>query len=195
MKETTLINPSLSKPTVTKSCPILGFAAWSGTGKTTLLTKLIPLLRLKGIRLGLIKHAHHEFDIDIPGKDSYELRKAGAEQVMVASSQRWALITEQKKETDDLDLDHLLYKLEQTYLNLILVEGFRHDRLPKIELFRPELNKPPLYPEDKLIIAVATKQADSIHFQHNKDKIPILDLDNSQQIVDFIITYFNLPTK
>ncbi|MBF0265069.1 MAG: molybdopterin-guanine dinucleotide biosynthesis protein B [Gammaproteobacteria bacterium] len=183
-----------TKITNNRQCPILGFAAWSGTGKTTLLKKLIPQLKQHGIRIGMIKHAHHQFDIDTPGKDSYELRKAGAEQMLVASSQRWALMTERRLETDDLDLNNLIARLDQKNLDLILVEGFRHEKLNKIELFRPEMNKPALFPEDDAIIAIASNQPEAIVFKDNKSKIPILDLNNTKQIVDYIIAIFNLST-
>ena len=137
-------------------CPILGFAAYSGTGKTTLLKQLIPLLTDQGIRIGMIKHAHHDFDVDIPGKDSYELRKAGATQTLVASGKRWALMTETADNTGDPALDDLIAKLDQSQLDLILVEGFRHVAYPKIELHREALGHPWLYPQDDSILAVAS---------------------------------------
>ncbi|MCK5605916.1 molybdopterin-guanine dinucleotide biosynthesis protein B, partial [Candidatus Pacearchaeota archaeon] len=132
---------------------ILGFVAYSGTGKTTLLEKLIPLLTAKGLRVGLIKHCHHDFDIDIPGKDSYRLRKAGAQQVMVASAKRWALITEQPEVQPEPVLHELLHQMEQDQLNIILVEGFKHESFPKIELHRQALAKPFLFTNDDTIIA------------------------------------------
>lgn len=103
--------------------PLLAFAAWSGTGKTTLLKKLIPALCARGIRPGLIKHTHHDMDVDKPGKDSYELRKAGAAQTIVASQQRWALMTETPDE-EELDLQFLASRMDTSKLDLILVEGF-----------------------------------------------------------------------
>ncbi len=103
--------------------PLLAVAAWSGTGKTTLLKKLIPELRRRGIRPGLIKHTHHDMDVDKPGKDSYELRKAGAAQTLVASTQRWALMTETPEETP-LDLTYLVSRMDESSLDLVLVEGF-----------------------------------------------------------------------
>lgn len=160
--------------------PLLGFAAFSGVGKTTLLTQLIPLLRTQGIRPGMIKHAHHDFDIDTPGKDSYELRKAGAEQVLIASSNRWALMTETPAQTE-ASLFELLAHLDQTHLDLILVEGFRHEAFPKIELHRPSLQHPLLCLEDTHIIAVAT-DADL----PEAVSIPQLDLNDPAQIAAFI---------
>ena len=164
--------------------PVLGFAAFSGTGKTTLLRKLIPLLARQGLRTGIIKHAHHEFDIDIPGKDSYELRKAGARQVLVASARRRALITE-THEAGDPDLDALIARLDPATVDLILVEGFRHVPFPKIELHRQALGHPLLHPYDPAIIAVAC--------DHPLDAgpLPVLDLNDAGAIAAFIIAWLN----
>lgn len=125
--------------------PLLGFAAWSGTGKTTLLEQLIPLLVDRGLRIGVLKHAHHDFDIDQPGKDSYRLRKAGAQQMMVASRRRHARIIE--TELAEADFRQLLASFDQTELDLLLVEGFKHEHFPKIELHRAEIGKPLLFPK------------------------------------------------
>src|SRR5690606_35869045 len=111
--------------------PVLGFAAYSGTGKTSLLVRLLPLLNEKGIRVGVIKHAHHTFDIDHEGKDSYELRKAGARQMLVGSDKRWALIAE--TESNKNRLADFIGKLDHEFLDLILVEGFKPESIPKIE--------------------------------------------------------------
>jgi len=116
--------------------PILGFAAYSGTGKTTLLEKLIPLLRKRGVRVAVLKHAHHNFDIDKPGKDSYRLRKAGAEQMLIASDQRWAMMTETKQPAS---FETLLQQFDHESLDLIIVEGFKGEAIPKIELHRASL--------------------------------------------------------
>lgn len=161
--------------------PVLGMAAWSGTGKTTLLVTLLPLLRRQGLRIGMLKHAHHAFDIDHPGKDSYELRKAGAEQMLVASSQRWALMTE-TPHTQEVALLDMLQRLDSSQLDLILVEGFRHEAFPKIELHRSALNKPLLFPEDSSIIAVASDIPLAC-------KLPQLDLNAPASIADFIVAY------
>ena len=162
--------------------PVLGFAAYSGTGKTTLLKKIIPMLTQQGIRIGMIKHAHHQFEIDYPGKDSFELRKAGAQQMLIASSSRMALITELET-AQEPQLDYLISRLEQTSLDLILVEGFRQISYPKIELHRPSLGKPLLCQEDRSIIALASGAPTEI-----QPVIPLLDLNNPEQITAFIQT-------
>ena len=118
--------------------PLLAIAAWSGTGKTTLLKKLIPELRARGIRPGLIKHTHHNMDVDKPGKDSYELRKAGAAQTLVASQQRWALMVETPEEPEP-DLAYLVSRMDASTLDMVLVEGFKHEPVAKIVLFRARL--------------------------------------------------------
>jgi len=162
--------------------PLLGFAAFSGTGKTTLLKKIIPLLKAKGIRLGIIKHAHHNFDIDQPGKDSYELRKAGADQMLIASSRRWALMVETPNQ-HEAELDSLITRLDQTQLDLILVEGFKHVAFAKIELHRDAVKKPYLFPDDNNIIAVALD--DSV--LPVDCALPVLDINNPEEIVSFIL--------
>ena len=169
---------------INTNCPILGFVAYSGTGKTTLLTKVIPLLKDKGIRIGMIKHAHHDFDIDKPGKDSYELRKAGAEQMLVASSQRWALMVETPGQ-DDAQLDELLKQLDSTKLDLILIEGFKHVDFPKIECHRPSQGHELMCQEDKSVIALAMDEEPA-----RKTNIPQLDLNNPEAIVNFIVKEF-----
>jgi molybdopterin-guanine dinucleotide biosynthesis protein MobB len=165
--------------------PVVGFAAYSGAGKTTLLKQLLPLLVERGVRIGMIKHAHHKFEIDIPGKDSYELRKAGASQVLVASARREALMTEKTAESEP-DLDTLIGQLNQDAIDLILVEGFKQVAFPKIELFRPVMGKPALYPEDADIIAVAT-YAELPVATH----LPVLDINNPAAIAAFILQHIS----
>ena len=172
------------------SVPILGFVAPSGTGKTTLLKMLIPLFKKNNIRLAVIKHSHHDFEIDKPGKDSYELRMAGADQMLIASKYRWALISENHSEKNDVDLNTLLQRLDQTQLDLILVEGFKYAHFPKIELLRASHNQTPLAISDPDIIALAT---DTTH--KFDDKIPCLDLNNIEQIFQFILQHFGLPSN
>lgn len=159
--------------------PIVAISAWSGTGKTTLLKKLIPALCNAGLRPGLIKHTHHNMDIDIPGKDSYELRKAGATQTIVASSQRWALITE-TPDKEQLDLAWLVSRMDTSKLDLVLVEGFKHEPIAKIALFRQNCG----YSIDDLslddnVIAIASDVV-------METSLPLLDLNNIPQIVAFI---------
>lgn len=159
--------------------PVLAIAAWSGTGKTSLLKKLIPVLCAQGIRPGLIKHTHHNMDIDKPGKDSYELRKAGAAQTMVASAQRWALMTETPEE-EVLDLDYLVSRMDHSTLDLVLVEGFKHESVAKILLFRSDAGHE--FEEltiDQHVIAVASDVSLSL-------EIPVLDLNDTDAIVGFI---------
>ena len=162
--------------------PLLAIAAWSGTGKTTLLKKLIPALCSRGIRPGLIKHTHHDMDIDKPGKDSYELRKAGAAQTLVASSQRWALMTETPDE-QPLDLFYLVSRMDVTRLDLVLVEGFKHEAVPKILLWRQDcghgLQELRL---DEHVIAVASDLPVTL-------SVPVLDLNDIEQIATFILRW------
>ena len=160
---------------------VLGFAGYSGSGKTTLLRAVLPRLTARGLRIGVVKHAHHQFDIDQPGKDSYELRHAGAERVLVASSQRWALIHE-RQEAGDPPLFSLVETLRSPSLDLILVEGFRHERFPKIEIHRPALDRPLLYPTDDSILAVASPSPLTL-----PTNLPWLNLDNADQIAEFIL--------
>ncbi|WPU23051.1 molybdopterin-guanine dinucleotide biosynthesis protein MobB [Cedecea neteri] len=159
--------------------PLLAIAAWSGTGKTTLLKQLIPLLLAKGIRPGLIKHTHHDMDVDTPGKDSYELRKAGAAQTIVASQKRWALMTE-TPENPDLDLNYLVSRMDGSKLDLILVEGFKHESVAKILLFREEMShKAEALEIDRHAVAIASNVPLTV-------SVPVLDLNNAEEIADFI---------
>jgi molybdopterin-guanine dinucleotide biosynthesis protein MobB len=171
----------MSCTSLNNKIPVLGFAAFSGTGKTTLLKQLIPLLKNAGLRIGMIKHAHHDFDIDHAGKDSYELRKAGAQQMLIASSQRWALMVETPDQAE-ADLDTLLNQLDHTQLDLILVEGFRHVPFTKIELHRDGMNVPYLYPQDTSIVALASDS----NLPATDCPLPQLDLNNPAQIASFI---------
>ena len=165
--------------------PVLGFVAYSGTGKTTLLLKIIPLLKQKDLRIGMIKHTHHKkFDIDHPGKDSYRLRQAGAEQMLVASGKRWALMVEMENKLEEPNLEQLLAHLNQDQLDLILVEGFKHENFPKIEVHRPSLGKPLLFPDDESIVAVVCDEPDLI-----TTTLPVFDMNELQLIVKFIEKY------
>lgn len=172
--------------------PLLGFAAFSGTGKTTLLEQLIPELNQANIRIAVVKHTHHaKFDIDHPGKDSYRLRHAGAQQMLVASSKRWALMVEHseefQKKNPEPRLFELLENIDHKRADLILVEGFKHERISKIELHRPELGKPLLYPDDENIIAIATNQVELKDNINAQIQCPLLDINNITEISTFII--------
>lgn len=164
--------------------PLLGFAAYSGTGKTTLLTRLIPILKQRDLQLGVIKYSHHDFEIDHPGKDSYRLRVAGATPVMVVSPYRRAVITEFPVQRE-INLQEQLDLFPAQGLDLILVEGFRHQAFSKIELHRPLLGKPLIYPGDSGIIAVAS----DLPLQ-TPAHIPCLDLNDPDNIARFIIDDF-----
>ena len=132
---------------------LIGLAGWSGAGKTTLLTRLIPCLIGRGFTVSTIKHAHHGFDVDRPGKDSYEHRSAGASQVLVSSAKRWALMTEHR-DAPEPGLRELLAHL--TRVDLVIIEGFKRDNHPKIEVHRAANGKPWLHPDDPMIRAVAS---------------------------------------
>jgi len=169
--------------------PVVGFAAWSGSGKTTLLVRLLPLLRARGLRVGMIKHAHHDFDIDHPGKDSYALRKAGAQQMLVASRRRRALIIETDTGSDP-PLAELLGLLRMDTLDLVLVEGFKPQSIAKIEVHRPALGKPLLAPEDPSIVAVASDAPPACTLD-----VPLLDLNAPQAVADFLLERFAPPAR
>lgn len=172
-----------------KDCPtpILGFCAFSGTGKTTLLTKLIPLFAAQNLRLAIVKHAHHDFDIDHPQKDSYKLRHAGATQMLISSSRRWALMRELSTAESELSLSELLNQIDHEHVDLILVEGFKKETFNKIELHRPGLGHPVIYPTDPNVIAMASNEAMDL-----SRPLPLLDINNPEQIASFIIRYLAL---
>jgi len=130
---------------------VIGLAGWSGAGKTTLLTRLIPYLLKEGLSISVIKHAHHNFDVDVPGKDSWQHRKAGATEVLVSSERRWALMHE-LHEAPEAHLFELLQKLAQ--VDLVIVEGFKREPLPKIEVHRAGNDKPFLFPDDHDIVGI-----------------------------------------
>lgn len=162
--------------------PVLAIAAWSGTGKTTLLKVIIPALCARGVRPGLIKHTHHNMDIDTPGKDSYELRKAGAAQTIVASSQRWALMTETPDE-EQIDLAYLISRMDHSTLDLVLVEGFKHEPVAKILLFRSDTGHDiKELTLDEHVIAVASDIPLSL-------QVPVLDINDAEGVVDFILQW------
>jgi molybdopterin-guanine dinucleotide biosynthesis protein B len=156
---------------------IFGLAGWSGGGKTTLLAALIPELVRRGVTVSTIKHAHHEFDIDQPGKDSWVHRQAGATEVMVASSRRFALMHE-LRDAPEPSLDELVTRMVP--VDLLLVEGFKRDSHPKLEVHRPSVGKPFLYPDDPHIVAIASDEVLTV-------PLPLLSLSDVAAIADFIL--------
>jgi molybdopterin-guanine dinucleotide biosynthesis protein MobB len=157
---------------------LFGLSGWSGSGKTTLMARLIPAVAQRGFTVSTLKHAHHAFDIDQPGKDSYVHRMAGASEVLVASGQRWALMHENRG-SPELSLAELVAKLSP--VDLILVEGFKRDSHPKLEVHRPSNGKPLLYPDDPNIIAVASD------LPLPGCPLPVLSLDDVDAIADLIL--------
>jgi molybdopterin-guanine dinucleotide biosynthesis protein B len=156
---------------------VIGIAGWSGAGKTTLLTRVIPLLTARGLRVSTVKHAHHAFDIDQPGKDSHTHRMAGATEVLVSSASRFALMHELRGDRE-WTLDALLEKLSP--VDLVLVEGFKTQAHPKLEVFRAAVKKPPLHPDDDNIVAVASdKPLDA--------KVPVVSLDDIEAVSDILV--------
>ncbi|EPE2695712.1 bifunctional molybdopterin-guanine dinucleotide biosynthesis adaptor protein MobB/molybdopterin molybdotransferase MoeA [Vibrio alginolyticus] len=165
----------------TLNIPILGFAAYSGTGKTTLLEALLPKLTEAGLRIGMLKHAHHNFDVDKPGKDSYRLRKAGASQMLIASRNRFALMTETPEA--EAEFEYLLTRFDEDKLDVVLVEGCKNIAFPKIELHREEVGKPWLYPHDENIIAIASDSAEL------DSELPQMNINDLDAIAQFVLQY------
>jgi molybdopterin-guanine dinucleotide biosynthesis protein MobB len=161
--------------------PMIGFSAYSGTGKTTLIKQVIPLLKLKGLKIAVIKHAHHHFDLDRPGKDSYELRKSGADHTIICTTTRMAAISEFADPDEEPSLQEIVDTLDTDKFDILLVEGYKHLAFAKIELHRAVLGKPYLYPGDPTIIALACDATPS-----DAPVIPVLDINSPQQIAEFI---------
>ena len=172
--------------------PLLGFAAFSGTGKTTLITRLLPELTKRGLRIGMVKHSHHDIEMDNPNKDSYKLRKAGACQMVLASPHRTVLFVEQDAPVEPALISQLNW-LNTNELDLVLVEGFRHEAFTKIELYRPSLGKPILAKEDEHIIAIASDTEKSELILNNIEltgkNIDYLNINNINQICEYILGY------
>ena len=161
--------------------PIIGFSAYSGTGKTTLIKQIIPLLKAKGLKIVVIKHAHHHFDLDQPGKDSYEIRKSGANHTIICTTTRMAAISEFFSPDEEPSLQQIVDTLDTDKFDILLVEGYKHLAFAKIELHRAAVGKPYLYPEDPTIIALACDAEPSEALS-----IPKLDINSPQQIAEFI---------
>jgi molybdopterin-guanine dinucleotide biosynthesis protein B len=157
---------------------IIGLAGWSGSGKTTLLTRVIPVLNARGLRVSTVKHAHHEFDLDVPGKDSYRHRQAGATEVLVSSVKRWAQIHELRGAPEPT-LQEMLARL--TPVDLVVVEGYKRNPHPKLEVYRASVGKPLLHPDDDWIVAVASDAPVP------DARVPVLDLDDIEKIADVLL--------
>jgi len=160
----------------------IAIAGYSGSGKTTLIEKIIPCLVTAGHKVSLIKHAHHEFDIDQPGKDSWRHRHAGATEVMVSSSNRWAMMHELRGRSEPT-LDEQLAHFAPC--DVVIVEGWKHHAMPKIEVHRKLSDKPLLFPDDVNVIAIATDE-------NLATKLPQFHLDDAASVAEFIIAYLGL---
>ena len=156
---------------------VIGIVGWSGSGKTTLILKLIAELNRRGLKVATLKHAHHNFDVDVPGKDSYEHRKAGAAEVIVCSARRWAHMHE-VGDGKEASLAELLQRLSPC--DMVLIEGFKTERHPKLEVFRREVQKPALYSQDERIVAVASDQ------RLSDATVPVVDLNNAGAVADLV---------
>jgi molybdopterin-guanine dinucleotide biosynthesis adapter protein len=156
---------------------VVGLAGWSGAGKTTLITSVIPVLIRRGLTVATVKHAHHEFDIDLPGKDSWLHRQAGASEVAIASSRRWAIVHELRQEAEP-PLAEILAKLSP--VDLVIVEGFKRHAHPKLEVFRAAIGKALLYPNDNCIVAIATDAP------LPQAQVPVVMLDDVESIANIL---------
>ena len=161
---------------------VVGFAGYSGSGKTTLVEQLIPALKKRGLRVSVVKHAHHRFDIDHPGKDTFRHREAGAFEVVVASTNRLALIREFEQPAEPT-VHQLIAELDAG-VDWVLVEGFKHSALPKIEVWRPVSGKPTLYQSDDFIVAIATDSPDQLPHAALR---PVLDLNDVDALADYLV--------
>lgn len=160
----------------------IGFAGYSGSGKTTLVERLIPALKMRGLRVSVVKHAHHDFDIDHPGKDTYRHREAGAFEVVVASDRRLALMREFER-PGALNVHHLIAELYDG-VDWVLVEGFKASNLLKMEVWRPDAGKPARYPDDEFIVAIATDAPDRLPMATLR---PVLDLNDPDAVAQWLV--------
>jgi molybdopterin-guanine dinucleotide biosynthesis adapter protein len=164
---------------------IFGFAGWSGSGKTTLIEQIIPRIVAGGLSVSLVKHAHHRFEIDQPGKDSYRHRQAGCQEVLVSSGARWALMHELRDEPELLAREALA---RLSPCDIALVEGFKGEPIPKLEVWRPALGKPLLHPEDANILAVATDSPDALPAA-SRARLPVLALDDYDAAATLVVLH------
>src|SRR3954469_6208806 len=158
---------------------VIGIAGWSGAGKTTLLTRVIPLFAARGLRVSTIKHAHHGFDVDQPGKDSHTHRMAGATEVLVSSANRWALMHESRG-APELRLGELLEKLSS--VDLVVVEGFKREAHPKLEVYRAAVGKPLLAPDDPNVVAIASDGPVAA-------RVPVISLGDIEAVADILVAH------
>ena len=160
------------------SMRVIGLAGWSGAGKTTLITRVIPVLVRRGLKVATVKHAHHAFDIDRPGKDSWQHREAGASEVVVASSRRWAVVHELRDEAEP-SLAELLAKLSP--VDLVIIEGFKRHAHHKLEVYRATVGKPLIYPQDDCVVAIASDAP------LPQAQLPVLMLDDIEGIANMLM--------
>lgn len=164
---------------------IFGFAGYSGSGKTTLIEQVIPLIVARGLSVSLIKHAHHTFEIDQPGKDSFRHRKAGCTEVLVTSSRRWALMHELHGAPEPALAEHVQH---MSSCDLLLVEGFKREAIPKLEVYRSEVGEPLIHPHDQNVVAIASdKRVDTA--------LPQLDLNAPAEVAAFILAHTGLDSQ
>jgi molybdopterin-guanine dinucleotide biosynthesis adapter protein len=159
---------------------IIGLAGWSGSGKTTLLARVIPRIVARGLKVSTVKHAHHAFDVDQPGKDSHTHRMAGATEVLVGSANRWALVHELRGDAEPA-LAALIAKLSP--VDLVLIEGYKREPHPKLEVYRAAVGKPLLHPDDPAIVAVASDEP------LPAARVPVIDLDDVERVADTLIAH------
>jgi molybdopterin-guanine dinucleotide biosynthesis adapter protein len=166
----------------------IGFAGYSGSGKTSLIEQVIPVLTQRGLKVSVLKHAHHSFDIDQPGKDSFRHREAGASEVMLVSAKRWVMMHEARGQAEPT-MEDMLARFEDC--DLVLVEGYKFGALPKIEVFRGqfsiEKNTEPMFKKDHQIVAVATDASERLR---RETELPLLDLNHPEDVASFIMQYF-----
>jgi len=163
---------------------VFGFAGWSGSGKTTLIEQVVPRLVARGIRVSLVKHAHHRFDVDRPGKDSYRHRHAGCSEVLVTSRERWALMHELRGGRE-LTLPETLARLSPC--DLVLIEGYKAAPIPKLEVWRPAAGKPLLYPRDPHIVAIATDSLEPLPGDERRRELIRLRLEDTEAIATLVL--------